>query len=208
MLYGHRGPVQGPTHSDPQGSQSLVKRAHDIYSSRVGAAVLSVDGVRASCSETLYLHCCFPCAHYYFCVISLARSSFQLFVREKVDEGWRDTSPCNLAAQFCAGFPRYLSSVMQDTFRSLGQQYRGDVRYVLGISLHLQTGSRSFSTYIVTLLEDCCDSLPVGHHGSGVRLGHRLSVNVGMKPHSLRDWGHLHARLRHRGVILEKTQQR
>ena len=81
-----------------------------------------------------------------FCVVSLARSSFQLFVREKVDEGWRDTSPCNLAAQFCAGFPRYLSSVMQDTFRSLGQQYRGDVRYVLGISLHLQTGSRSFST--------------------------------------------------------------
>ena len=44
------------------------------------------------------------------------------------------------------GFPRYLSSVMQATFRSLGQQYRGDVRYVLGISLHLQTGSRSFST--------------------------------------------------------------
>ena len=25
VLYGHRGPVQGPTHSDPQGSQSLVK---------------------------------------------------------------------------------------------------------------------------------------------------------------------------------------
>ena len=29
-----------------------------------------------------------------------------------------------------------------------------------------------------------------------------------MKPHSLRDWGHLHARLRHGGVILEETQQR
>ena len=80
-----------------------------------------------------------------FCVVSLARSSFQLFVREKVDEGWRDTFPWNLAAQFCAWFPR-LNSMMQDTFRSLGQQYRGDVRYVLGISLHLQTGSRSFST--------------------------------------------------------------